>query len=216
MSALNQILEHKIVAILRGVFPGDVLPVAHALYEGGIRVVEVTLNSAQALSQIEQLSRQMHDRMLVGAGTVLDAAGVKDAAGAGARFIISPNVDADVIQCTKDHQLVSIPGAYTATEVCLANKYGGDIIKIFPVPDAAYLKSLLAPLNHMRLMATGGVNISNIRQFKEAGAVAFGIGSSLVHAGTINDAYLSSLTEKARLLVAALEEQHQVRAHHSL
>ncbi|HVG13613.1 MAG TPA: bifunctional 4-hydroxy-2-oxoglutarate aldolase/2-dehydro-3-deoxy-phosphogluconate aldolase, partial [Chitinophagaceae bacterium] len=92
-SSLAQILQHKLVAILRGVSPGDVVHVANALYEGGIRVLEVTLNSEDALLQIEQLSSTVGDRMLVGAGTVLDVGGAKDAIGAGAQFLISPTLD---------------------------------------------------------------------------------------------------------------------------
>jgi 2-dehydro-3-deoxyphosphogluconate aldolase/(4S)-4-hydroxy-2-oxoglutarate aldolase len=205
MSPLEQILHYKIVAILRGVPPADVLHVANALYAGGIRVLELTLNSDDAFAQIEQLSNKMQGKMLIGAGTVLDVEGAKKAISAGAKFLIAPNVDIDVIRCAKDHDLVSIPGAYTATEVSLAYKSGGDIIKVFPVSAPAYLKSLLAPLNHIKMMPTGGVDLTNIRQFRDAGAVAFGIGSSLVNkVSAIDDAYLTGLTEKAGSLVQAI------------
>ncbi|HVG17030.1 MAG TPA: bifunctional 4-hydroxy-2-oxoglutarate aldolase/2-dehydro-3-deoxy-phosphogluconate aldolase, partial [Chitinophagaceae bacterium] len=158
-----------------------------------------------ALLQIEQLSSTVGDRMLVGAGTVLDVGGAKDAIGAGAQFLISPTLDIDVIKTTKDHDIVSIPGAYTATEIYLAHKTGADIIKVFPVSDPAYIKGLLGPLNNLKLMPTGGINIQNINGFSKAGAVAFGIGSSLVHAVQhIDDEYLHSLTRKAKEFVQAL------------
>lgn len=206
MSTLERILQHKIVAILRGVPPENVLQVATALYTGGVRVLEITLNSEKAFSQIEVLSQKMGDKMLIGAGTVLDVEGAKRAISAGAKFLIAPNVDIDVIKCTKDHGLVSIPGAYTATEVCLAHKTGGDIIKVFPISTPDYLKNLSAPLNHIRMMPTGGVNVENIKQFKKAGAVAFGIGSSLVNkASGIDGHYLNNLTATARSFVEAVE-----------
>jgi 2-dehydro-3-deoxyphosphogluconate aldolase/(4S)-4-hydroxy-2-oxoglutarate aldolase len=208
-SALGQILEHKIVAILRGVPRKDVVHVAKALYDGGIRVLEITLNSEEAALQIKELSNSVGDKMLVGAGTVLDVAGAKAAISAGARFLISPTVDVEVIKLAKDSDLVSIPGAYTATEVYLAHKTGGDIIKVFPVSDPAYIKGLLGPLNNIRMMPTGGINLQNIKSFLSAGAVAFGVGSSLVHAvPDINEAYLHSLTQKAKDFVQALNPSH--------
>lgn len=207
MSTLQQILQHKIVAILRGVAPDDVLPIAHALYAGGIRILEVTLNSANVFAQIEMLSGKMGDQMLIGAGTVLDEAGARNAIDAGAQFLIAPNVDAAVIKYAKDQGLVSIPGAYTATEICNAHKAGGDIIKVFPVSSPDYLKGLLGPLNHIRMMPTGGVNLNNIKQFKEAGAIAFGIGGSLVTpVAATTEEYLNSLTEKASRLVEAIKD----------
>ncbi len=207
MSTLTQILQHKIVAILRGVQPKDIANVANALYLGGIRVLEITLNSENALLQIEQLTNTVGDKMLIGAGTVLDVEGAKAAISAGAKFLISPTVDVGVIKIAKDHNVVSIPGAYTASEIFLAHKSGGDIIKVFPVSTPDYIKSLLGPLNQIKMMPTGGVNLHNIKQFSQAGAVAFGIGGSLVHAVTnADEAYFNSLTEKARNFIEALNQ----------
>jgi 2-dehydro-3-deoxyphosphogluconate aldolase/(4S)-4-hydroxy-2-oxoglutarate aldolase len=203
--SLSQILHHKLVAILRGVPAKDVVAVANALYDGGIRVLEVTLNSENALLQIGELKNTVGGRMLVGAGTVLDAAGANEVIKAGAQFIISPTLDVAVIKLTKDHDLVSIPGAFTATEIFHAHKAGADIIKVFPVSDPAYIKGLLGPLNDIKLMPTGGINLQNINGFSKAGAVAFGIGSSLVHAvQDVDDDYLHSLTLKAKEFVQAI------------
>ncbi len=204
--SLTQILQHKIVAILRGVQPKDVGKVARALYNGGVRVLEITLNSKDALSQIEELCNTVGDKMLIGAGTVLDVEGAQAAISAGAKFLISPTVNVDVIKIARDHNVVSIPGAYTATEIFLAHKSGGDIIKVFPVSTPDYIKGLLGPLNHIKMMPTGGVSLDNIKQFKSAGAVAFGIGSALVHSvANADDAYFSSLTEKAHNFMQAVE-----------
>lgn len=207
MTPLQQILEHQIVAIIRGARPADVLKIAGALNEGGVRLLEVTLNSPGALTAIEQLSCEMNGKMLIGAGTVLDAAGAKEAIDAGARFVISPVFDEEIISATRRYGAVSIPGAYTPTEVLKAYVQGGDIIKVFPAAGPGYIKDLLAPLPQIPLMPTGGISHQNIAAFRAAGAVAFGIGSALVDVKQpVTDNYLQSLTAKAQQLVDALKQ----------
>ena len=199
-TTLQQILENKIVAILRGVRPDAVPEVAAALHAGGIRCLEITLNSPDALAVIRDLSVRLGDRLLVGAGTVLDAAEARAAIDAGARFIISPALDIPTIQVTKQSQAVSIPGAFTATEILTAYKNGADIIKVFPASvGVGYFRDLRGPLPHIPLMPTGGVNLENIADYQKAGAVAFGIGSALVDGKQpVTDEYLRRLTEMAR------------------
>ena len=205
MKILSQILDHKIVAILRGMAPKEIMGIAGALYDGGIRILEITLNSEAALSLIEQLSHTFKDRLLIGAGTVLNTTDATNAIDAGAAFLISPSLDTAVIKATKDAGLVSIPGAYTATEILTAHNHGADIVKVFPARDAAYIKNILAPLNHIRLMPTGGVDVGNINAFAAAGGVAFGIGSALVNSKAIVDEnYLAALSDKAKKLITAL------------
>ena len=205
MKILSQILDHQIVAILRGMPPKEIINIAGALYDGGIRILEITLNSEAALSLIEQLSHTFKDRLLIGAGTVLNTTDAANAIDAGAAFLISPSLDTAVIKATKDAGLVSIPGAYTATEILTAFNNGADIVKVFPAPDAAYIKNIMAPLNHIRLMPTGGVDAGNIKAFAAAGGVAFGIGSALVNSKAIVDEnYLASLSDKAKKLITAL------------
>jgi len=198
MSVLSQILEHKIVAILRGMPPANILNIANALYGGGLRILEITLNSADALPVIEQLSHEFRNRMLIGAGTVLDTKDAANAIDAGATFLISPSLDSNVIKIAKDAGVVSIPGAFTPTEILTAYNNGADIVKIFPTLNADYIKNILAPLNHIRVMPTGGIDLSNIKSFAATGAVAFGIGSALVNSkAVINDEYLEELSKKA-------------------
>jgi 2-dehydro-3-deoxyphosphogluconate aldolase/(4S)-4-hydroxy-2-oxoglutarate aldolase len=206
MTTLSRILNHKIVAIIRGAQPDDVLQIAQALSEGGVKLLEVTLNSSDALSVISKLSAQMSDQLCVGAGTVLSAATAKAAIDAGAQFIISPSLDIETIQATKQSGAVSIPGAFSATEILAAFNNGGDIIKVFPASiGPTYFKDLRGPFPQIPLMPTGGVNLSNIREFKKAGAVAFGIGSALVDTSLkISDAYLKDLMEKAKKYVEAI------------
>lgn len=205
MTTLSGILDHKIVAILRGLAAKNVLPVADALYAGGIRVLEVTLNSPEALTLIARLSDAFEGRMLIGAGTVLNTADAANAIAAGAAFLVSPTLDIDVIKTARNAGVVGIPGAFTPTEILHAHNHGADIVKIFPAPDAGYVKNILAPLNHIRVMPVGGIDASNIESFAATGAVAFGIGSALVNnASIINEKYLAELSQKARQLINAL------------
>ena len=205
MTTLSQITVHKIVAILRGIKADDVLKIAGALSDGGVKIIEVTLNSPNALLVIEQLNSAYGNQLLVGAGTVLDVSDAKAAIAAGAKFLISPNVDIAVIKAAKDAGILSIPGAFTPTEIVTAHNNGADIVKVFPAPDAAYIKNILAPLNHIKLMPTGGINLTNIKSFKDAGATAFGIGSSLVNnQSIIDETYLQQLTIKAGNFIAAI------------
>lgn len=197
---LEHILENKIVAIVRGIHPADVIKIAHALLKGGINTMEVTLNSAGALSVISELTKEMKNEMLIGAGTVLDAAMTNAAIDAGACFIISPIVDEETIKATKKRGAVSIPGAFTPTEIYKAFSLGGEIIKVFPASsNVNYIKEIRAPLPQIPLMPTGGVTLQNIKEFKNAGAVAFGIGGSLVDAKQkVTREYLQKITDTAQ------------------
>ena len=206
MTPLAHILENKLVSIIRGANPPDLLKIAAALHEGGVRTLEITLNSPGALASIAELARALDGRMLVGAGTVLDPETARAALLAGARFIISPTLNKKTIRLTKRYGAVSIPGAYTATEILQAYEYGGDIIKVFPASagGAGYFKDLAGPLPFIPLMPTGGVSLENIKDFAAAGAVAFGLGSALVDTRqAVTDEYLKQLTARTRQFVAA-------------
>jgi 2-dehydro-3-deoxyphosphogluconate aldolase / (4S)-4-hydroxy-2-oxoglutarate aldolase len=148
----------------------------------------------------------MSDQICVGAGTVLGEEKAKAAIGAGAQFIISPSLDIETIQATKQGGAISIPGAFSATEILAAFKNGGDIIKVFPASiGPTYFKDLRGPFPQIPLMPTGGVSLSNIREFQKAGAVAFGVGSALVDTSLkISDVYLRDLIEKAKKYVEAI------------
>jgi len=206
MNVASQIIQHKIVAIIRGARPDDVMDIVHALHAGGIRAVEITLNSDNALALIKKLSVAMGNSMLVGAGTVLNAASAIAAIDAGAQFIISPSLDTETISVTKKLGLMSIPGAYTATEIVKAHEAGADIVKVFPASSPQYIKDIRGPLSHIPLMPTGGVTISNIGAFQQAGGVAFGIGSSLVDGKeTVTKDYLEKLASTAAAFVKAVD-----------
>jgi 2-dehydro-3-deoxyphosphogluconate aldolase/(4S)-4-hydroxy-2-oxoglutarate aldolase len=204
---LELIYEHRIVAILRGCDPLHVLPIAEALYAGGIRLLEITLNSPGAFEAIEAAVVSLGDRMVIGAGTVLEAAEATSAIAAGAKFILSPSLDAAVIRRTIDLGAVSIPGAFTPTEILEAWRKGAHIVKVFPASiGPAWFRDIRGPLPQIPLMATGGVSVSNIRDFDKAGAVAFGIGSSLVSpVASLTEADLHGLRVKAKAFVDALK-----------
>ncbi len=207
MSILSQILENKLIAIIRGAQPADVLKIAEALYAGGIRILEITMNSEAPLRAIKAVSDALGDKMIIGAGTVLDAESAGKAVACGASFILSPIANADIIKTAKDLGAVSIPGAFTATEIYNAYKNGGDIIKVFPAISPSYIKDISGPLPHIKLLPTGGINIQNILEYKKAGAAGFGIGSALVDTKKeITRNYLLQLTDEARKFVAAISD----------
>jgi len=208
MTSLTQILQYKIVAIIRGANPNDVLKIAEALQKGGIKLLEITFNSPNALELLEKFSSHMKNELLIGMGTVLNAATAKQAIAAGAKFIISPTLNVDTIRATKEGGAVSIPGAFTATEILSAYENGADIVKVFPASIGAdYIKDIRGPLPHIPLMPTGGVTIKNVDSFFKAGAVAVGIGSDLVNTKReMNDEYLRLLTEKAKAFVEIANE----------
>jgi len=206
MTILKQILHHKIIAIIRGADPGNALDIVHALYEGGIRILEITRNSPDALKVIQAVEKEMGNLVTIGAGTVLDGETAKAAISVGAKFIISPIVEEETIKATKQNGAVSIPGAYTPSEIVRAHLYGGDIIKIFPSPSLFYFKNLYGPFQDIMFMPTGGIDLDNIVEFKNAGAVAFGIGSSLVDTRhKITDEYLNNIKVKAQQFVVAIK-----------
>ncbi|MEZ2716272.1 bifunctional 4-hydroxy-2-oxoglutarate aldolase/2-dehydro-3-deoxy-phosphogluconate aldolase [Niallia circulans] len=200
MSTLQKIFDHKLIAIIRGADPMDTLKIVKSLYEGGIRVVEITMNSPKALTAIERAADEFGDRMAVGAGTVLDAESARSALLAGAQFILSPTYKEETIRMTKRYGAVSIPAAFTPTEILEAYESGGDIIKVFPATAVGpkFIKDIHGPLPQIPLLPTGGVDLTNVKEYLEAGAIGLGIGSSLVDTKKeITEQYLQELTEKS-------------------
>ena len=213
-AVIEAILEHKIIAIVRGMAEEQSLKIANALYEGGIRLVEVTFNQKdpasfpQTAATIRAIREQMGDKMLVGAGTVTSPALVEMAAEAGALYIISPDTDVDVIRRTKELGLVSLPGAYTASEAKQAHNAGADFVKLFPCVEGApaYLKALKAPLSHINFLAVGGVNADNAAEFMNAGAVGIGVGGCLVNKKWVDAGEYWRITEEAKRFIANISK----------
>ncbi|GGI00434.1 bifunctional 4-hydroxy-2-oxoglutarate aldolase/2-dehydro-3-deoxy-phosphogluconate aldolase [Mammaliicoccus vitulinus] len=201
MDTLNIIKETKLIAILRNAKPDDVLPIVRTLYKAGVRAIEVTMNSPKALESIDLIANEMKGKVVVGAGTVLDAESARLAILSGATFILSPTVNKETIRMTKKYGVVSIPGALTPTEILEAYEYGGDIIKVFPTTTMgpSYIKDLQGPLPHIPLLPTGGVDLNNVADFIKAGAVGVGLGSALVNTKVeTSDAYYDELEKTAQ------------------
>lgn len=179
---LQRIMDRVIVAVMRATSGEQLIDVAHALVAGGVEVMEVTFTVPKAHQVIEKVADALGDKILLGAGTVLDPETARAALLAGAEFIVSPAVNLDVIRLCKRYSKLILPGALTPTEVITAWEAGADIVKIFPsdLTGPKYLKALHGPLPQIRLMPTGGVNLETAAEFLKSGAVALGVGTSLV------------------------------------
>ena len=210
---MQQIEQHKIIAIMRGLEKAYCLPAVQALYAGGIRLVEVTFNQKDpsthknTLEAIQQIRDEMAGKMCVGAGTVTSVELVRQAKEAGAGFMVSPDTNPEVIAYTRQEGLVSIPGALTATEALTAHRAGADYVKLFPAAmlGPAYLKALRSPLNHIRFLAVGGVDEKNMAAFLQAGAAGVGVGGCLVKQQWIQEGLFAELTALAKEFCQAIQ-----------
>lgn len=190
-----------VIAILRGIAPGEVLQVGHALEACGVRCIEVPLNSPQAVASIESLAREFGDRLQIGAGTVTTAAQVDRVVDAGAQLVLSPHFDAGVVRRTKARGVYSMPGVATPTEGFAALLAGADALKLFPseLLGTAALKAWAAVFPAgTPMFSVGGVSVDNIGSFKAAGASGVGIGSGLYVPGISID----ELARRAKALIA--------------
>ena len=178
--------ECPLIAIVRGITPDEAEAVGEAVREGGIRIIEVPLNSPDPLRSIELLARKFGDSMLVGAGTVLDMRQVRQVRDAGGRLVVSPDSNPEVIAATAEAGMVSSPGYFTPTEAFSAIRAGATALKLFPAEGASpsVLKAHLAVLpRDLRVMIVGGIKSDNMRPWLAAGAAGFGLGSGLYKPG---------------------------------
>ena len=211
-AVLDKILAGKIIAIVRGIPSSQIVSLAAALEKGGVGCIEVTFDqSSEAAAQdtltaIRAIKEALGECVCVGAGTVMSVEQVRQAAEAGAEYMISPNVDEDVIRETKRLDKVSIPGAMTPTEAAFAYKCGADIVKMFPagILGVDYIKAVKAPLKHIPLSAVGNVTVENCAQFLKAGAAGVGVGGNLVSKKLVEEGRFDEITAIARAYVAAL------------
>jgi 2-dehydro-3-deoxyphosphogluconate aldolase/(4S)-4-hydroxy-2-oxoglutarate aldolase len=209
---LQQVLEHGMVAILRAPSGEQLVNVARALLEGGINVIEVTLTVPNALEIVSQVRRELGDKVLLGAGSVLDTETARAALLAGAEYIVCPTVNTDIIRLCNRYDKLVMPGAFTPTEVLTAWEAGGDIVKIFPadVGGPSYLQALHGPLPHVRLMPTGGVNLDTLQDFVKAGACAVGLGSALVEKQALLDGDMDRIRDLAAKYVELMRSAREV------
>ncbi|MFT9495091.1 bifunctional 4-hydroxy-2-oxoglutarate aldolase/2-dehydro-3-deoxy-phosphogluconate aldolase [Anaerosolibacter sp.] len=201
-------LEHEgIVAILRGIEEKEAINIARALYEGGIRCLEVTFNTPGAKEMIYRMKAAFGDDLLVGGGTVLDDVTAKEAIEAGAEFILSPSLHHEVIEVCNQHGVISVPGVYTPTEMVHGYKWGADIVKIFPadILGPKYIQQVRGPLEDIPIMAVGGISLQNAAAFIGAGAMSIGVGSTLINKKYIEEKRYDKITELASAFTAIVK-----------
>ena len=203
---IDTIARGRIVAILRGDFAGREVEIASILYDAGITAVEVTLNSPGAFDAIRKIADRLGTNVAVGAGTVLRAQEVEQVAISGGSFIVSPNRDVDVIEATRSHDLVSIPGCFTPSEILEAFSAGADAAKLFPasVLGPGFVRAMRGPLPDLRLIPTGGVTTATAADYIAAGAWALGVGSELVGRDVLGPDGLDLLSTRAKSFVASV------------
>lgn len=212
LECMAYIRQSGVIAVLRGLDPEAALKTADALYEGGITVLEVTVDAPKALESIEALCGAMKGRALVGAGTVLDAATAAAAIRAGAAFLFAPNLNEEVVKTANRYGRMAIPGVMTPTEMVRAAEAGALAVKLFPanVLGPAYIKQVRAPLPHIPIIPTGGIGPENAADYIRAGAIAVGAGGGLL-GGDVAAGRFDRITQRARELVnvvaAAKKEQ---------
>lgn len=208
---LTRVLNSGIVAVIRAKSGELLVDVAEALLDGGVDVMELTFTVPQAHRVLERVADKIGDRILLGAGTVLDAETARVAMLAGAEFVVSPSTHLDVIQICRRYSKLVMPGAMTPTEVVTAWQAGADIVKVFPseITGPKYLKALHGPLPHIRLMPTGGVDLNTAAEFLRCGACALGIGGSLVDSKAVAAGDLAKITSLAKQFVQIVRETRE-------
>lgn len=205
---LSRVLNSGIVAVIRSTSGEQLVEVARALYEGGVDVLEVTFTVPRALEIISAVQKSLGNKILLGAGTVLDPETARAAFLAGAEFLVSPTVNLDVIRMGNRYDKLVMPGAFTPTEILTAWEAGAQVIKVFPadIGGPAYLKTLHGPLPQVRLLPTGGVNLNTIGDFLKAGACAVGLGGALIEPKAVASGDMARITSLAQQYVAAVKQ----------
>jgi 2-dehydro-3-deoxyphosphogluconate aldolase/(4S)-4-hydroxy-2-oxoglutarate aldolase len=198
---LEIIRKTGIVAIIRAKTSGDLIGAAEAIEDGGLNVIEVTMTTPSALSVIAEAVERFGDKLLFGAGTVLDPETAREAILAGAEFIVSPTFNPKTVEVCRRYSKTVIPGCFTPTEILTAWETGADFVKVFPTDlgGPAYVKAVLAPLPQVALIPTGGVTIETTGPFLKAGATAVAVGSSLVSQKILDEKAFPLLRERARM-----------------
>ncbi|WP_085507033.1 bifunctional 4-hydroxy-2-oxoglutarate aldolase/2-dehydro-3-deoxy-phosphogluconate aldolase [Thalassobacillus devorans] len=188
MSVFERLKQARIVAVIRNADEENIIPIAEALHKGGVHALEITAETEHAEKIIEKVTGAFGDKLMIGAGTVLDPETARTMLLAGATFIVSPTLNTETIKITKCYGAPSIPGAFTPTEVLTAYEHGADMVKVFPAGTvgAGYIKSIKGPLPQIPLMTTGGIDGENMEEYFNNGAEVVGIGSQLVNPKQLN------------------------------
>jgi 2-dehydro-3-deoxyphosphogluconate aldolase / (4S)-4-hydroxy-2-oxoglutarate aldolase len=205
---LRQILDTGIVAVVRSQDSGHLVEVVRALADGGVSVVEITMSVPGALDVVKAVRSALGDRVLLGAGTILDPETCRLAILAGAEYIVAPTLNFEVIRMCRRYDKLVMPGAFTPTEILAAWEAGADIVKVFPadVIGPAFFKALKGPLPQVRVMPTGGVDLTTAASFLKAGACCLGIGGQLVEPSAIAARNFNRIRELAQQYVGIVKD----------
>jgi 2-dehydro-3-deoxyphosphogluconate aldolase/(4S)-4-hydroxy-2-oxoglutarate aldolase len=205
---LRRVLDCGIVAVVRSPDSDQLEETTRALVDGGVSVVEITMSVPNALEVLKQVRQALGDRVLLGAGTVLDAETARAVLLAGAEFIVAPTLNLDVIRLCRRYDKLVMPGAFTPTEILAAWEAGADIVKVFPadVVGPAFFKAMRGPLPQIRLMPTGGVDLTTAADFLKAGACCLGIGGQLVEPKAVADRNFDRIRGLAKQYVAIVQQ----------
>lgn len=206
---IKTIENEKLIVIVRGIEKDKLIPLAKAMYDGGVRLLEVTyslngkVSDEQTASMIETLAKEFDGKMYIGAGTVVKESQVELTKKAGGKFIISPDTYPEVIKKTKELDMVSMPGALTPSEIQTAHRAGADFVKLFPITNlgTGYVKAVKAPLSHIKFLAVGGIDENNIKDYLKAGVSGFGVGSNITDKKMIESCDWAGITALAKKYV---------------
>ncbi len=201
--------ELPVIGILRGYTVDQVKKIVQYSGKGGLKNLEITMNSKNASDQIVQAKEAARETMNIGAGTVCTLKDLDSALSAGATFIVTPIVNSDVIQACKKENITVIPGGFTPTEIYNAWQLGADMVKVFPANrfGPRYFLDIKGPLDHIKLVATGGVNLSNFQEYIDCGAYGFGVGSPLFNKERVGAEDWDWVEKQARLFVEIYKKQ---------
>jgi 2-dehydro-3-deoxyphosphogluconate aldolase/(4S)-4-hydroxy-2-oxoglutarate aldolase len=211
---LHRVLDCGIVAVVRSPDSQQLVEVARALANGGVTVVEITMTVPNALEVVRQVRQTLGDRLLLGAGTVLDPETARAAFLAGAEYIVAPTLNLDVIRLCQRYNKLVMPGAFTPTEILTAWEAGADIVKVFPadVVGPAFFKALRGPLPHIRLMPTGGMDLKSAAAFLKAGACCLGVGGQLVEPKAVAERNFDRIRDLAQQYCSLVRQTRQEMA----
>lgn len=208
----QRIVDGGIVAVLRGIDAEQIVPVARAIHEGGVGAIEITANDPRVCGKVAAVDDALLDTdAVVGAGTVLDEPTAQSVIDAGAEFVLSPDVNPDVVKTCNRHGVLSAPGVMTPTETVTAIDAGADVLKMFPATTVGpgHIGALQGPLGEIPILPTGGVSLENVGEFFEAGAAAVGVGSALVDYEAIDAGDMNQVRETAEAFAEAVEEARE-------
>lgn len=205
---MDIIRDTGIIAIVRIDTEFEIEPLFEAVRDGGIKVIEITMNTPNAIKMIETVTKKFSDDMVIGVGTVLNSKTAKIAILSGAEFIVTPILRKDVITMCGKHSKIVIPGAFSPTEILDAWEYGADMVKVFPAGSlgSGYIKTIRGPLPQIKFVPTGGININNAGEFIKVGSTALGIGDSLINKKIVKEKRFDEIRELSAKFIKVVKE----------